>query len=94
MPPNAEIEFVKPRLDIEVSTIAIVMLVVFGVLLLINLAYTLRRYWGMCTSDYRPASQASDSTGFSFEESEAPLDEETTVLRRLSFEYKFQTYLC
>lgn len=91
LPSDVEIEFVQPRLSIEVSMVAIVVLLVFTVLLLVNLGYSFKRWWGMCTSDYQSA-EGSESR-YTFED-EPRMDEEITVLRKLSFEYKFQQYLC
>ena len=67
IPPNVEIEFVQSSLDIRVSTLAIVMLVVFSLVMLVNLGYSLKRYYGMCVNDYQSAPETNESNGFTFE---------------------------
>jgi hypothetical protein len=71
------------------------MLVAFSIILILNLMYSLKRWHKMCMQPYQPVEEAgATDTRYTFEDSEPYNDDESTVIKKLSFEHKFQTYLC
>lgn len=93
IPQGSEVLFVQPRLKGEVSSLAVVMLCLFGLLTAVGAGYSLQRWYRQC---FEAPDEQIRERRYTFEDEEKFSGDESAVpvLQRLSLEYKMQAYLC
>ena len=83
IPENVTVLAVSPRLEHETSTAAIVMITLFCVLIVAQLAYSAKKWMLQCHN------KEDTQQRYTFEDGQVYQEEEMTLITKVSLEYKF-----